>query len=104
MGMALRLENIFPDFAALKTTGFAGTACNPPVVPLAITPHTGSTHLCVSLHPARQSVEPAGIFNPPVPEPAAMHGFAARRRAAKTGRRGERRLDRKAAKRLFNMH
>jgi LPS sulfotransferase NodH len=37
---------------------------------LAITPRTGSTHFCVALHQAGQSVEPTEIFNPRGPAAA----------------------------------
>jgi trehalose 2-sulfotransferase len=59
----LKLEEIFPDFAALRANDFNGIACNAPAIMIAITPRTGSTHLCRALHLAGQRAEPNEIFN-----------------------------------------
>ncbi|MCB5944450.1 Stf0 family sulfotransferase [Acidocella sp. KAb 2-4] len=76
------LEAVFPDFEALRARDFAGITCPKPVVMLAITPRTGSTHLCAALHAAGQSVEPTEILSPrgPAAQERArrgVEGFAA---------------------------
>ncbi len=58
------LEDIFPDYAALRAQGFAGVSLAKPAIMIAITPRTGSTFLCTALHQAGQSTEPNEIFNP----------------------------------------
>ncbi len=55
---------IFPDFAELHAKGFAGVACEKPVVMIAMTPRTGSTHLCAALAQTEGVAPPAEIFNP----------------------------------------
>jgi LPS sulfotransferase NodH len=55
---------IFPDFAALHANGFAGLSCEKPVVMIAMTPRTGSTHLCAALAQTEGVAPPAEIFNP----------------------------------------
>ena len=60
----MALEAFFADFPALLASGFAGVSCQKPTIMIAMTPRTGSTHLCASLHRAGQSVEPNEIFNP----------------------------------------
>lgn len=57
------LENVFPDFAALRAQNFAGVSCPKPAIMIAITPRTGSTHLCRAMRQAGHSVEPGEIFN-----------------------------------------
>lgn len=54
----------FPDFAALHAKGFAGLSCEKPVVMIAMTPRTGSTHLCAALAQTEGVAPPAEIFNP----------------------------------------
>lgn len=58
------LEKIFPDFETLRAAGFPGIVCSRPVVMIAMTPRTGSTHLCSALHAAGLTAEPTEIFNP----------------------------------------
>jgi len=54
----------FPDFAALHASGFAGVACEKPAVMIAMTPRTGSTHLCAALGQTEGVAPPTEIFNP----------------------------------------
>jgi LPS sulfotransferase NodH len=54
----------FPDFAELHAKGFAGLSCEKPVVMIAMTPRTGSTHLCAALAQTKGIAPPAEIFNP----------------------------------------
>ncbi len=54
----------FPDLAALHANGFAGLSCEKPAVMIAMTPRTGSTHLCAALAQTEGVAPPAEIFNP----------------------------------------
>lgn len=65
----------FPDFAALHASGFAGVACEKPAVMIAMTPRTGSTHLCAALAQTEGVAPPTEIFNPR----GVLHAEAARR-------------------------
>jgi LPS sulfotransferase NodH len=80
--VAVGLETVFPDYEALRARDFAGLCCPKPTVMLAMTPRTGSTHLCAALHAAGLPFEPTEILNPrgPAGELAARrgaHSFAA---------------------------
>lgn len=62
--MVSGIFGIFPDFAALHATGFAGVSCEKPAVMIAMTPRTGSTHLCAALAQTEGLAPPTEIFNP----------------------------------------
>ncbi|MDD2706064.1 MAG: Stf0 family sulfotransferase [Acidocella sp.] len=64
MGATLGLAAVFPDFTALRTQNFPGIVFPKPTIMLAMSPRTGSTHLCAALHQAGHSAEPNEIFNP----------------------------------------
>jgi len=61
---ALSIFAAFPDFADLQAKGFAGVACAKPAVMIAMTPRTGSTHLCAALAETKGIALPTEIFNP----------------------------------------
>lgn len=55
---------LFPDFAALQRTGFAGLHFTKPAIMIAMTARTGSTQLCALLEAtAERIVLPGEIFN-----------------------------------------
>jgi LPS sulfotransferase NodH len=58
------IADMSPDFEALRAGGFAGVAINRPVVMLAMTPRTGSTHLCAALAQAGRLGDPGECFSP----------------------------------------
>ncbi len=61
---ALSIFGAFPDFAELHASGFAGVVCEKPAVMIAMTPRTGSTHLCAALAQTDGVARPTEIFNP----------------------------------------
>jgi len=60
----MSIFDAFPDFVALHAKGFAGVACEKPAVMIAMTPRTGSTHLCAALAQTEGVKLPNEIFNP----------------------------------------
>lgn len=68
----MTISNLFPDYEAYKSAGFAGLNFAKPTVMIAFTARTGSTHLCAAFHQAGYSHAPSEIFNPrgPVQEEA----------------------------------
>jgi len=60
----VQIADIFPDFEGLRQAGFAGVALDRPVIMIAMTPRTGSTHLCAALAQAGRLGEPGECFSP----------------------------------------
>lgn len=56
--------DVFPDLGELQDDQFASCRCEKPTLMIAMTPRTGSTHLCASLGMAANIGCPAELFNP----------------------------------------
>jgi LPS sulfotransferase NodH len=54
----------FPDLATILESRSLSTACQKPALMIAMTPRTGSSHLCAALAAASGIAPPAEIFNP----------------------------------------
>jgi LPS sulfotransferase NodH len=48
----MTISEHFQDFIEFQSSGFAGISCDKPVVMIAMTPRTGSSHLCAALQAA----------------------------------------------------
>jgi len=60
----VQIADIFPDFETYRAAGFAGLSIDRPVVMIAMTPRTGSTHLCAALARAGAVGDPVECFSP----------------------------------------
>lgn len=60
----MQIFEVFPDVEGLAAQGFSGVSCDKPAVMIAMTPRTGSTHLCAILAAAAGISQPTEIFNP----------------------------------------
>jgi trehalose 2-sulfotransferase len=56
--------DLFPDFREIQDDQLVGCRCEKPTLMIAMTPRTGSTHLCASLGMAANIGCPAELFNP----------------------------------------
>jgi len=59
-----RIEDEFPDLAAMLQTGHVPACCAKPVICIAMTPRTGSTHLCDVLATDQRIGPGMEAFNP----------------------------------------
>ncbi len=60
----MKIGDIFPDFETHRAAGFAGLSIDRPAVMIAMTPRTGSTHLCAALAQAGDVGDPVECFSP----------------------------------------
>jgi trehalose 2-sulfotransferase len=60
----MNISGAFSDLDQLQRDCFAGVQCTKPVIMIAMTPRTGSTHLCAALQAAGDVGRPSEIFNP----------------------------------------
>ncbi len=60
----MMISDFFPDFEQLRVGHFAGVQCTKPSIMIAMTPRTGSTHLCAALRVVTGMGGIHEIFNP----------------------------------------
>lgn len=58
------LTDVFPDFRAIQQGETGDCRCDKPALMIAMTPRTGSTHLCAALGAAVDMDSPSELFNP----------------------------------------
>jgi len=60
----VQIADCFPDFESHRAAGFRGLSIDRKVVMIAMTPRTGSTHLCAALAQAGALGDPVECFSP----------------------------------------
>jgi LPS sulfotransferase NodH len=60
----MNISGAFSDLDQLQRDCFAGVQCTKPVIMIAMTPQTGSTHLCAALYAAGDVCRRSEIFKP----------------------------------------